>query len=106
MHKYAGISTTEDDLISYSVDTTTIRPLQEMTSKHINLSNDSTTSSPTSNHPYHNMLSCRAINFNHVDSDFNKCRGTAEIAGHHYSCLYLDVEEMEVTSEHDDEVIW
>ena len=105
MHKYRGISTTEYDLIPYSVDSTTIRPLQEITSNHINLSDHSTTSSPTSNHIYNNMLSHRAINFNQVDCDFYKGRGKAETAGHHYSCPYVDEEDMELTSKDNYKVI-
>ena len=73
MQKYPGVSTTEDDRIPHSIDSATIRPLQEITSNHINLSDYSTTFSPTSNHPYHNIPSCRAINFTHVDCNFNKC---------------------------------
>ena len=87
------------------MDSTTIRLLQEITRNHTNLSYHSTTSSPTSNEPYHNIPSGRAINFNHVDCDFNKCRGRAEIAGHDRSCPYLDEEDMEVTSEDDYQVI-
>ena len=101
MYKYPGVSTTENDLIPHSVDSTTIRPLQEITNNHINLSDHSTTSSSTSNHPDHNMPPRGAINFTHVDCDFNKCRGRAEIAGHHHSCLYLHEEDMEVTSKND-----
>ena len=51
------------------------------------------------------MLSHGAINFNYVDYDFNKCRGRAEITGHHHSCPYLDKEDMEVKSEDNYEVI-
>ena len=105
MHKDPGISTTKDDLIPYSVDCTTIRPLQDITSYHINLSDHSATPSPTSNHPSHNMSSHRAINFNHVDCNFNNCSGRAETAGHNHSCLYLDEEDMELTSEDDDKGI-
>ena len=70
MHKYPSISATEDDLIPQSIDSTTIKPLQEITSNHINLSDHSTTSSPTLNYPYHILQSCGAINFTHVDCDF------------------------------------
>ena len=99
VHKYPGVSSIEDDLIPYSVDSTTIRPLPEITSNHINLSNHSTTSSPTSNNSYQNMPSRGSINFNHVDCDFNKGRGRAEIAVHHHCCPYLDQEDMEISSE-------
>ena len=105
IYTYLGVSTTEDDLIPHSVDSTTIRPLQQINSNHINLSDHSTTSSPTSNHQYHNMPPCRGINFTHVDCDFNKCRGRAETAGHYHSCLYLYEENMELNSEDDYEVI-
>ena len=105
MHKYPAVFTTEDELIPYSVNSTTIRPLQEITSNHINLSDSSTTSSPTSNYASYNMPSCGAINFNHVDCDFNKCRGRAEIAGHYHSCPNLDEEDMEVTSKNAYELI-
>ena len=105
MHKYSGVSTTEDDLIPHCVDSTTIRPLPEITSNYINLSDHSTTSSPTSNHPYYNMPYRGAINFNQVDCDFNKYRGRADTAGHHYNCPYLDQENIEITSEDDYKVI-
>ena len=105
MHKYTGLSTTKDNLIPHSVNSTTIKPLQEITTHHINLSDHSTTSSPTSNHLYHNMPSHGAINCNHVNCDFNKCRGRAKIAARHHSCPYLDEENMEDTSEDDYEVI-
>ena len=105
MPKCPGISTTKDDLILHSVDSTTITPLQEINSNHINLSDHSTTFSAASNHLYHNMPSRGAINFNNVYCNFNKCRGRAEIARHHLSCPYLDEEDMEVTSEDDYEVI-
>ena len=105
MHKYLGVSTTEDDLIPYSVDSTIIRLLQEITSNYINLSDHSTTSSPTSDHPYHNMPPRGAINFTHVDYDFNKCSSRAETVEHYRSCPYLDEEAMELTSEDDYEVI-
>ena len=51
------------------------------------------------------MPSWGAINFNHVDCDFNKCRGRAGIARHYHSCPCLDKEDMEVTSEDYYEVI-
>ena len=105
MHKYPGVTTTKDDLIPHSVDSTTIRPLQEITSNQINLSDHSTIYSPTSNHPYHNMPPGGAINFTHVDCDYNNCRGRAEIAGPHRSCPYLDEENMEVSREDDYQVI-
>ena len=98
MHKYLGVSTTEDNLIPHSVDAATIRPLQEITSNRIILSDHSSTSSPTINHLYHNMLSWGAINFDHVDCDFNKCRGTTETAVHSHSCPYLDEEDIELSS--------
>ena len=90
MYKYASVSRTGDDLIPHIVDSTTIRPLQEIISNYINLSDHATTSSPTSNHPYHNMPPHGAINFTDVGCDFNKYRGRAEIAGHHHSFPYLD----------------
>ena len=34
MHKYLGLSTTEDDLIPHSVDSTTFSPLQQITRQH------------------------------------------------------------------------
>ena len=105
MDKYPGVSTTEDNLIPCSVDSTTIRPWQEITSNHIKLSDHSTTSYPTSNHPYYNMLSREAINCHHVDCDFNKCSGRAETTGHCHSCSYLDEEDMQLTSEDDYEII-
>ena len=105
MHKYLGISATEDDLIPHSVDSTTGKPLQEITTNHINLSDHSTTSSPTPNHSYHNMPSRGAINFNDVNCDFHKCRGRAETARHHHSCPYPDEEHMELTSKDDYKVI-
>ena len=105
IYKYPGISTTEDDLIPHNIDFTTIRPLQEITSNHINLSDHSTTSSPTSNLPYHNMPPCGAINFTHVDCDFNKYRGRAEIVRQHHSCPYLDKEDMVVSREDNYKVI-
>ena len=105
MPKCPGISTTKDDLILHSVDSTTITPLQEINSNHINLSDHSTTSSSTLAHLCHNMPPCRAMNFTHVDCDFNKCRSRAKIAGHHHSGPYLDEEDMEVTSKDDYEVI-
>ena len=46
-----------------------------------------------------------ASNFTHVDCDFNKCRGRAEITGHHHSCPYPDEADMEVNSEYDYKVI-
>ena len=105
MYTYLGVSTTEDDLIPHSVDSTTIRPLQEITSNHINLADHSTISSSTSNYPYHKMPSRGAINYNHVHYDFNKCRDRAEVTGRHHRCPYLDEEDMEVASEDDYEVI-
>ena len=105
MNIYVGISTTKDHLIPHGVDSTTIRSLQEITSNHINLFDHSTTSSPTSNHPCHNMPSCRPINFNRVKCDFNKCIWRAEIRGHHHSCPYPGEEDMEVTSKNDYKVI-
>ena len=51
------------------------------------------------------MPSCGAINFTHVDCDFNKCRGRAETAVHHHSCSYLDVEDMELNTKYHYEVI-
>ena len=51
------------------------------------------------------MPSRRAINFNHVACDFNKYRGRAKTAGHHHSCLCLDEEDVEITSEDDYKVI-
>ena len=101
MHKYPGISTTKDDLISYSADSTTIKPLLEITGNHINLSDYYTTSSPTPDHPYLTIPSCRAINFMHVCCDLNKCRGTAESARHNHSYPYLYEADMELTSEDD-----
>ena len=105
MHKYPIISTTKDDLIPYSVEFTTIRSLQEITSNHINLSDNSTTSSPTSYHPYHNMPPCETINCTHVDNNLNKCRGRAETALHHHSCPYLNEKDMQLTTEVDYKVI-
>ena len=105
MHRYPGVSTTEDDLIPHGVDSTTIRPLPEINSNHIYLSDHSTTSSATSNHLHNNMPSRRAINFTHVNCDFNKCRGRAENTGHQHSCPCLDEEDMELYSEDDYEVI-
>ena len=88
-------------LISHTVDSTTIRPLQDITSNHINLLDHSTTSSPTSNHHYANMPSRGDIHFTHVDCNFDKCRGRAEPSSHHYSYLYPDEEDVELTSEDD-----
>jgi hypothetical protein len=105
MHKYPGITTTEDDFIPHRIDSTVIRPLQEITSNHIYLSEHSSTSTPSSYHSENNMPSRGAINFHHVDCDFNKCRGRSETVGHHHSCPYLDEEDMELTSEDDYEVI-
>ena len=105
MHKYPGVSTTEDDHIPHRLDSTTIRPLQEINSNHINFSDHSATSTPTYNHPYHNMPYCGAINFTHVDGDFNKCRGRAENCGHYHSCPYLEEEDMEHHSEDDYKLI-
>ena len=51
------------------------------------------------------MPSCRAISFNHVDCDFNKCRGRAEIAGYYHRCPYVKKEDMEVPSKDDYQVI-
>ena len=104
MYKYPVVSTTEDELIPHSVDSTTIRPLQQIVSTDINLSDQSTTSKPTSDHLYYIMLSFKDIDFTHVTYNFNKCRERAETAGHYYSCLYLDEEDMELTSEDDYEV--
>ena len=105
MHKYSGIFITEDNFIPYSVDSTSIRPLQEINSNYINLSDHSTTSPSTSNHQCHNIPPHAAINFTHVECDFHKCRGTAETARHNHSCLYRDEEDMQLTSEDDYEVI-
>ena len=105
MHKYPTVSTTEDDLIPHSVDSATIRPLHEITRNNLNLSDQSTTSSVSSDQPYHKMPPCGAINLTHVDCDFNKCRGRAEMTGRHHSCPYLGEEDMELTSEDDYEVI-
>ena len=74
MYKYPGISTTKDDLIPHSVDYTTIKPWQEIVGSYINLADYSTSSSPTLEQPYQNVLSCRDMNFMHIDCDFNKCR--------------------------------
>ena len=46
-----------------------------------------------------------AINFTHVDCDFNKCRGGAETAGHRHSWPCLDEEDRELNSEDDYKVI-
>ena len=105
MQKYPGISTTKDDLIPYSVHSITIKPLQEIPSNHINLSDPSTTSSPTSNQPYTEMPPCRAINFTHVACAFNKCRGRAETTGHYNSCPYLAEDDMELKTKNNCEVI-
>ena len=104
MHKYSLISTSEDDLIPHSVVSTTIKPLQEITSNHINLSGYSITSSPTSNWPFSKMPPHGAINFPYVDSNLNKCSGRAITARHHHSCPYLDKEDMELISEDNDQV--
>ena len=104
MYKYSGVSTTEDDLIPHSVDSTTFRPLQDITSNHIYRSAQSTTSSLGSDNSYHNMSPCRSINLTHVDYDINKSRGRAETTGHYHSCPHLDVEDMELCSEDDYEV--
>ena len=105
IHKYTSVSIIEDDLIPHHVDSATIRALQEITSNHINLSDHSTASSPTSDHPYLNMPTAGAINFTHVYCDFNKCRGRAETARHHHSCLYLDNKQMELNIKGDYKVI-
>ena len=105
MHKYLVASTTKNNLISHSIDSTTIRPLQGINCNHINLSDHSTISCPTLDHYYHNMPLCGAINFAHGNCNFNKCRGRAKIAGHHYSCPYLDEEHMELTSKDNYKVI-
>ena len=98
IYKYLCISTTKDNLIPYSIDSTTIRPFQEITIRHINVSDCSTTSSSTSGHTCNNMLARGAINFTCIDCDFNKCRGGAETTGHYHSCSLLDEEDMELTS--------
>ena len=105
MHKCPSVSTSEDDLIPHSVDSTTNRPLQEITSNYINLSDHSATSSPTSNKPHYKMPPRGGIDFTHVDCDFNRHRGRAEIDGRHHSYPHLDEEDMEVTSEDDNKVI-
>ena len=51
------------------------------------------------------MLPRRGINLTYIDYDFNKGKWRAETAGHHYSCLYLDKEDMEFTSEDNYKVI-
>ena len=101
MHKYPGVSTTADNFIPHIVVSTTISPLQEITSNHINLSDHSGTCSPPSNHQYNNIAPSRAINFTHVDCNFKKCKGRAETVVHHHSCTYLVEENMELTSEDD-----
>ena len=101
MHKYAGVSNTKDNLIPYVVDSTSIRPLQEITSKHMKLSDYSTISSPTLNHPDHNMPSCGDIKSIHVDCDLNNCRGRAGAARHHHSSPYLNEADMETSSNDD-----
>ena len=105
MQKSADVSTSEYNLISHSINSTTIRPLQEITSNYINLSDYSITSSPTSDHPCHKMPSCGAINFTYVNCLCNKCRDRANNGKHHYSCLYVDKEDIKFSRENDYEVI-
>ena len=57
MNKYPHVSTTEDDFIPHSVDSTTAKPLQEIPSNYINLSDHCIISCPTSNHLYHSTPS-------------------------------------------------
>ena len=105
MDKYLGASTIKDHLIPHSIDSITIRPLQEITTYHINLSDHSTSASPTCDHLNHNMAFHKAINFTNVDYNFNKCRGRPETTRQHHSCLYLDEEHMELTNKNDYKVI-
>ena len=105
IHKYASVSTIEDDLILHSVDSTTIRTSQEITSNHIKLSDHSITFSLMSKHPYYNMPPCGAVNFTDIDCELNTYRDRAETAAHNHSCTYLDQEDVELTSEDDSEVI-
>ena len=105
MHKYPSGSTTKDNLIPYIMDSTSIRPLHEITSNRINLTDHSTTSSPMSDHPCHNMPPRGEINFTHIACDFNKCRGRAETTRHYNSCPYLYEDDIEITSDDDYEVI-
>ena len=101
MKKYQRVSTTEDNLILYSVDSTTIRPSQDVTYNHINLSGHCATSSPASDHQYHNMPPYRAINFTNVNYRFTKCRSRAKTIGHYHRYPYLDKEDVELTNEDD-----
>ena len=99
MYTYLEVFFTKDDLMSYSVGSTTIRLLQEITSTHINLSDHSTTLSTISKHPYHNLTPSRAVNVPYVDCDLSKYRGRGETTGHYHSCLYLDEENTNSSAE-------
>ena len=105
MYKYPGVYTPENHFIPYTVDSTSIRPLQGITSNLNNLSDHDVISFPTSNNLHEDIPSRRAIIFNLVDYDLNTYRGRAEIARHHHSCLYLDEEDIEVIRENHSEII-
>ena len=105
MHKYPAVSTTKDNLIPHRIDSTTIRPVQKITSNHINLSDYSTIASSTSNQLYYYMPLCRAINFTHVNCNYDKCRGRTETTGHYYSCPYPNEKDIGLTSEDNYKVI-
>ena len=51
------------------------------------------------------MPSCGAINYTYVNLIFNTCKGRAKTTGHHYSCPYLDKEDMELNNEDNYKVI-
>ena len=105
INKYLSVSTTRDNFIRYCVDSATIKPLREIRNNHISISNHATTSAPTSDHLCNNIPPSLAINFTHVDCDFNTCRGIADTDGHHHSYSHLDEEEMKLTSEDDYDII-
>ena len=105
VHKFPGTCTTKHDLIPHSVDAIMIRPLQQITSNHINIADHSTTTSWHSNQLCTNMPPYRAINLLHIDCDFNKCSGRAETDRYQHSCLYLVEDGMEQNREDDYQVI-
>ena len=105
MEKYPGVSTTKDDLIPHIIAFINIRPLQEITSNHINLSDQSATSSHISKYPFYNMPGCRDINFTNVNCEVNKCKSRAEIAEHHDGCRYLNEEDMQLNSADNHKII-
>ena len=88
-YNYQGVSSTEDDSILDIVDSNIIRPLQEIISKHIKLSDYLATFASTWDNSCYYMPSSRSFKCTHVQYDYNNWRGQANTGRPYKSCLHL-----------------